>query len=1015
MLLAQSCAAAYRSRIVISCCSHRLSFDEANPIVNVVLHRRDRRWIRCAVFGCLAIFAFALGCQTRKTSSEVLKEAEAAFKRGKFRETRQLCEQVLSREPNSTPALILAGLSAARQQEPQAALDLLARLPETGDAEVSTGWHTAAEIALQLGRATDAETYLRRALHIEPERLPSNVQMAYLLGFEGRCWEAIPYLMTSVRHRDFTFHHLVLLGATEPVIADADLMARCLSVPGQVLPLIAQARTALQQNHPADAETLLRTVIAAAPDSIEAHASLGRVLIASRPEAVPEWQAALPKLADSHPDVWSVRGEWAELNGQTRPAIRCFWEAVRRNPNHRSANFHLGQLLTGTNEPASARPFVERADQLRDLVHLVDRLYLDTDKSATFHRAAELTEALGRLWEAWAWSRIAVDQGTEREWATANLERLQARLDDQTPQTLASANPALALDLSSAPLPDWPSQRPAQPSVQAGKAGPSQVRFEDVAARAGLNFVYENRGDSKVEGMQMLETTGGGVAVLDYDGDGIPDLYFTQGGTWPPETSQQVAVDQLFRNRGEGTVDRITESAGLGDARYSQGVTAGDYDNDGFPDLYVANIGENRLYHNNGDGTFTDVSQSAGIQGELWTTSCLIADLNGDALPDLYDVNYLSAKAAATQICRKGDEVRWCSPDAFEAEQDQVYLNLGDGRFQNVTESVGIVTPNGKGMGIVAADFDNSGRLSLFIANDAVANFLFVNQTQQPGNAIKFSEQAVPAGLAFDRDGLPQACMGVAADDANGDGLFDLFVTNFEDQSNTLYQQLAEFSFEDVTRRVGLRDPSFAMLGFGTQFIDGELDGWPDLVLTNGHVLDLSYKGAPYAMVPQYYRNLGSGQFEEAPANSLGPFFQRKSLGRGLARLDWNRDGREDFVVSHMNSPAALVENQTPATGHYLTVELRGVQSARDAIGTVVQLKCGDRSWTKQLTGGDGYQATNQRQLVFGLGEATKIDELTVRWPSGLSQTWRALPVNAAFVLIEGRMPTQLRYEPAGR
>lgn len=970
--------------------------------MNDVLHRRDRDWVRLAVIGCLVIFSFAPGCQTRKASSEVLKEAEAAFKRGKFRDTRQLCEQVLAQDPHSTRALFLAGLSAVRQQEPQAALQLFARLPETGDADVATGWHSAAEIALQFGRATDAEKYLRRALNIEPERLPSNVQMAYLLGFEGRCWEAIPFLMTSVRHRDFTFHHLVLLGATEPVIADADLMGRCLAA-GEVLPLIAQGRTALQQNHPADAEKLLRTVIAAVPDSIEAHASLGRVLLAERPEAIPEWQAALPEQADPHPDVWSVRGEWAELNGQPRAAIRCFWEAVRRNPNHRSANFHLGQLLSLTNEAPSARPFAERADQLRDLVHLVDRLYLETDKTATFHRAADLTESLGRLWEAWAWSKIALDEGTERDWASHNMERLQEELRNDLPQTLASANPALAIDLSAHPLPEWPTRPTKSPHVAAAKAGPCRVRFEDVAARVGLDFTYYNRLDSKVDGMQMLETTGGGVAVLDYDGNGTADLYFTQGGTWPPEATQRSVLDQLFRNRGDGTLDRVTESAGLGDARYSQGITAGDYDNDGFSDLYVANVGENRLYHNNGDGTFTDVSQSAGIQGELWTTSCLIADLNGDALPDLYDVNYLSAKAAATQICRKGDEIRWCSPDAFEAEQDQVYLNLGDGRFQNVTDSAGIVTPNGKGMGIIAADFDNSGRLSLFVGNDAVANFLFVNQTPERGAAIKFSEQAVPAGLAFDRDGLPQACMGIAAGDANGDGLFDLFVTNFEDQSNTLYQQLAEFSFEDVTRRVGLRDPSFAMLGFGTQFIDGELDGWPDLILTNGHVLDLSYKGAPYAMVPQYYRNLGSGQFEEAPANSLGPFFQRKSLGRGLARLDWNRDGREDFVVSHMNSPAALVENQTPSTGHYLTVELRGVQSARDAIGTIVQLKCGDRSWTKQLTGGDGYQATNQRQLVFGLGEATSIEELTIHWPAGSSQTFRKLSVDDVVLVVEGR------------
>jgi hypothetical protein len=230
-----------------------------------------------------------------------------------------------------------------------------------------------------------------------------------------------------------------------------------------------------------------------------------------------------------------------------------------------------------------------------------------------------------------------------------------------------------------------------------------------------------------------------------------------------------------------------------------------------------------------------------------------------------------------------------------------------------------------------------------------------------------------------------------------------MFITNFENQSNTLYQQQADYLFEDVTRRCGLREPSYKMLGFGTQFIDGELDGWPDLVLTNGHVLDFSYKGGTYQMRPQYYRNLGAGRFEELPAKSLGPFFQGRYLGRGLARLDWNRDGREDFVVSHMNSPAALLENQTPDTGHFLALELRGVQSSRDAIGATVKLQSGARKWTTQLFGGDGYQSTNQRQLVFGLGQESKVDELEIHWPSGARQSFRSLSVDCKILVIEGR------------
>jgi tetratricopeptide (TPR) repeat protein len=945
-------------------------------------------------------------CQFATSPATLLAEAQTAFREGKFEEAQTRCNKLLARDPKSVPALLLGAKSATRLKDSDAALKFLKQLPETGSPEIAAAWHQAASLELQLGHASQAEQELRRALAIDPNLLSAHVDLAYLLGVEGRCWESVPYLLESIRRGQFTFHHLVLLGATEPVIADPTLIDRCRSAtPAEMLPLIGLARNLLQQNEPERAEVLLRTVIASAPDSVEAHASLGRVLAAARTDAIPEWQSQLPPAADNHPDVWSVRGEWAEQHNQPKAAVRCFWEAVRRNPNHRGANYHLGQLLESQQNPLAAKPLLERAERLRELGHLVDQLYEHPDKLAQFHRAAEICEGLGRIWEAWGWSRIAYEQSPNLEWASRNLPRLQTQLSAELPQTLVSANLARQFDLSANPLPQW-SDRPGEdtrPTIS--QTSPSAVRFVDVATKVGIDFTYSNRAGAKAEGMRMLETTGGGVAAFDYDLNGYPDLYFTQGCPWPPVEHQTEFLDQFFRNDGSGRFEQITALAGLGDPRYGQGVTVGDYDNDGFPDLYVANIGENRLYHNNGDGTFTDVSGSAGIKGSLWTTSCLIADLNGDSLPDIYDVNYLSLESAATQICKRGEEIHWCNPDAFDAEQDQVYLNLGDGRFENVTASSGIVTPNGKGLGIIAADFDQTGRLGLFIANDAVPNFLFVNQGSKSGDPIRFTEQAIVAGLAFDRDGLPQACMGVAAGDANGDGLFDMFITNFENQSNTLYRQQADCLFEDVTRRCGLREPSYKMLGFGTQFIDGELDGWPDLILTNGHVLDLSYKGGRYQMPPQYYRNLGAGRFEELPTESLGPFFQGQYLGRGLARLDWNRDGREDFVVSHMNSPAALVENQTPGTGHYLILELRGVQSSRDAIGATVKVTSGDRAWTRQLFGGDGYQCTNQRQLVFGLGQESKIDELEIKWPSGTRQIFRDLSADREILLIEGHPP----------
>ncbi len=315
----------------------------------------------------------------------------------------------------------------------------------------------------------------------------------------------------------------------------------------------------------------------------------------------------------------------------------------------------------------------------------------------------------------------------------------------------------------------------------------------------------------------------------------------------------------------------------------------------------------------------------------------------------------------------------------------------------------GIDVPNGKGLGIVAADFSGTGRLNLFVANDSVPNFYFVNQADQVGASPKFTEEALVSGLALSHDGLSAAWMGVAAGDANGDGRLDLFSTTYADQAKSLFiQEAAGGAFTDAIVSSGLNEPTWKMLGFGTQFLDGELDGWPDLVITNGHVFDLSHLNQAYQMPPQYFRNLGQGKFSEVPATQLGDFFSQKYLGRGLARLDWNRDGLDDFAVSNMMAPAGLVTNRTTSHGHFCTLRVVGTKSSRDAIGTSVTLKSGDRTWTQQLTAGDGYQASNERKLHFGLGVSSTIDAVTITWLGGESMTLTDLTCDAEWLLVEG-------------
>ena len=320
------------------------------------------------------------------------------------------------------------------------------------------------------------------------------------------------------------------------------------------------------------------------------------------------------------------------------------------------------------------------------------------------------------------------------------------------------------------------------------------------------------------------------------------------------------------------------------------------------------------------------------------------------------------------------------------------------------------MVPNGKGLGIIAADFDRSGKLSLFVANDVAPNFFFSNQTSQPGSRPQFVEQALLMGLSLNADAQQESSMGVAADDANGDGLIDLFITNFDNESNTLYCQQPGQIFLDVTQSSNLTDRSVPLLGWGTQFIDGELDGMPDLIVTNGHVNDLRSKGRPYQMPPQYFRNTGKGRFEELSSQTLGPFFEGQYLGRGMARVDWNRDGLEDVVISHLDVPVALLTNTTQKRGHSLSLRLVGVESARDAIGTTVTVKSGNRTLVRQLTAGDGNQSSNQRLLVFGLGESSQAHRVEVRWPSGRIQEFENLAADTEYIVVEGYSdPVHLR------
>jgi tetratricopeptide (TPR) repeat protein len=948
----------------------------------------------------------ALYAKSRAASaSKILTEARRELTLGNPARAESLARRAIAARPGDPWALLVAAEAAIGQNRPAAALEYYLQIPDDGSEAAVSGLFGAGEVLTHQGRLSDAEQKLRRALSHNPRHLLSHYRLAFILGITGRRRESAPHLLELLRAGRITVEQLVLLGDLERISNENELLeASVRAAPQDPLPRLGQACVALGTNDTRLAGDLLRSVLRVRPHEIEAQVRQGAILLSggNRDEFL-RWNAQLPLSAEEHPDLWIVRGRWLLESNERHSAARCFWEAVVRDPDSRQANYRLGQTLNELNQAEQAAPFLRRARLIQQLSTVLDGLFHNQHDTVSMRNAALLAESLGRDWEAWGWARSALAEDPTLPWAQQVIVRLEPLLRPDLARTLDEYNPARKIDLSSLPLPDWKALGSSAATQAPDDRAAVPVRFEDVAGAAGIRFVYFNSPDPSTPGARIFETTGGGVAAFDFDGDAWPDLYFTQGCRWPFREESGEHRDRLFRNRADGSAADVTESAGLGDTRFSQGISAGDFDNDGFQDLYLANLGRNRLYHNNGDGTFADVTDAAGLQGDYWTTSCLMADLNGDSLPDLYDVTYCAGPSVFTLRCPNSGVLRTCSPRAFDPAPDQVYLNRGDGTFENVSTAAGIDVPNGYGLGIVAADFEQTGQLNLFVANDETANFYFVNRTGRQDHQLKFDEQGLTSGLAFDADGLAQACMGVAAGDADGNGLIDLFVSNFYNESDTLYLQQPGGLFIDATRPAGLRDPTFEPLGFGTQFLDGELDGLADLVLTNGHIDDLRALGRPYEMSPQYFRNVGGGRFLQLAAASLGRFFEGKYLGRGLARLDWNRDGKEDFVVSHIGSPAALVVNRTEGAGHFIALRFVGTAGDRDAIGTTVRVTAGGRTSTSQLTAGDGYQASNERRLVVGLGTATTIEKITVRWLSGSRQIFDNVAVDEDLLLIEGR------------
>ena len=533
--------------------------------------------------------------------------------------------------------------------------------------------------------------------------------------------------------------------------------------------------------------------------------------------------------------------------------------------------------------------------------------------------------------------------------------------------------------------------------------------FRDVAAEVGLNFHHFN---GSTGSHLLTEIMGAGVALFDYDNDGDLDVYLVQGTTLEPDLKPLFPPppgwkpgNRLFRNElaetGKLRFTDVTKQAGVGHVGYGMGVAVGDYDNDGYQDLYVTNFGHNILYHNNGDGTFTDVTRRAGVDDPRWSTSAAFLDFDGDGRLDLFVCNYVDFTVAGNKQCTAPTgEPDYCTPKAYKPVPSRLFRNRGNGEFEDVTESSGINSSYGPGLGVVSLDFNGDGRPDLYVANDTAANRLWLNQ----GDGT-FREDGLEAGVAYSADGLAKAGMGVTAEDVSNDGTLALLVTNLTREGVTLFRESGKAEFDDVTAQAGLLQPTFGFTGFGAGWFDYDNDGWLDLFIANGAVTllePLRGNPHPYAQKSQLFHNNGQGRFEEV-TSLAGPAFQIAAVSRGAAFGDIDNDGALDIVVTNNNGPTRLLRNQVGARQHWLEVRLEGTRTNRFGIGARVGVfRPSQRPlWRRAHTDGSYLSASDVR-VHFGLGGSPEIEAVRVDWPNGSREKWERITADKVVTLREG-------------
>ncbi|WP_253158186.1 FG-GAP-like repeat-containing protein [Stieleria tagensis] len=950
----------------------------------------------------ILLITIVTGCSGDPSSVDVAARQSPAD------DTETLTRDGLPIQRNNPEQLTAAARAKAAAGDRHEAARLLAKAAVAAKFHPTSRVELATRALLDLGDVYPAIDLLSAAVDAERENDKLRRILFGLLGEAGRTDLMPEHYEALIRNRAFDLAVLLASTDTSQRLFPAETIERLIKRnPDDYRLRLGVAQSLRDDRRFADAESILREIIRHHPNFAPAHALLGRmpsVQQATPPEYTAWLNSAAPHCREQA-DFWISLADRHFRSADFATALSCYLAASQINPNRVIPWTQISQSIRQLRSAADgefaltnqdAERIIDSCDRrahlLLDLRMHLQRFGGSVEQSQ--HAACDIARTLnqmGRYWEAEAWSAIATTLPEDKDPAlaelrqtiTANLKRTRkwsslpdlSPLDSYSQQAITDTNPSEPRDRSS-------NQRSF-----AGNA--SELRWADETQTRNLTVPAVHYPDIA---SALIHSMGSGGGTLDFDMDGWSDLILPSVASQSGETSS--ATNTLLRNLN-GTFSDITHHAECGATGFGQGIAIGDYNEDGFPDIFFANIGDNRLFRNNGDGTFCDDTRSLGTMANQWTTCGAFADMDRDGITDLIAVNYCDLDSPVDEPCRAADGPAPCHPAKFPADSDQLLLGNGKGQFNEPFADEITQLSAGRGLGILAGNLPGHNQAA-FVANDMSANHLL--EITGPG----LSELAVPLGIAVDGQSLAQASMGIAYGDFDGDLDLDLYVTGFAREYNIYYEQTMPGLWVDNTAVQGLIDSTLMTVGFGTQAIDMDADGIDELAITNGHIADFGPDHPPLAQPFQLMRRSQQATFTPVDMPHENTYLATNHIGRALWKIDVDRDLADDLVVTHQNAAPVLLANRTQTANRRIGVKLIGTNGSRDAIGATLTFVADGRQRVIWLMSGDGYMCSNERILKAGIGSSELAEEVTVAWPHGATETFGSLRAGNTYLLVEG-------------